>query len=47
VAHMGGKDGLLELLRQAGFPAEQMYGVDRPGSGSSLERAQGGTPVHR
>jgi uncharacterized protein len=46
VAHMGGKDGLLELLRQAGYSAEQMYGVDRPQSGSSPERVQRETPVH-
>ena len=30
VAHLGGKDSLLDLLRDAGFPAEQMYGLDRP-----------------
>ncbi len=46
VAHMGGKDGLLELLRQAGFPAEQMYGVDRPQAQDlSLERVQRAAPV--
>jgi uncharacterized protein len=32
VAHVGGDAGLLNLLREAGFPAEQMYGVDRPGT---------------
>jgi len=34
-AHLGGKDGLLQLLRDAGFTVEQMYGVDAmrvPGS---------------
>jgi uncharacterized protein YbaP (TraB family) len=29
-AHLPGEDGLLHLLRAAGFSAEQMYGVDRP-----------------
>jgi uncharacterized protein len=47
VAHMGGKDGLVELLRQAGFPAEQMYGLDRPRPEPWPEHAQGQTPVHR
>jgi uncharacterized protein len=47
VAHMGGKDGLLELLRQSGFGAEQMYGVDRPRPESSVERIQRELPVHR
>ena len=27
-AHLGGKDGLLQLLQDAGFTVEQMYGVD-------------------
>jgi hypothetical protein len=27
-AHFGGKDGLLQLLQEAGFTVEQMYGVD-------------------
>jgi hypothetical protein len=30
-AHLGGEDGLLQLLRNAGYAPEQMYGVDRPG----------------
>ena len=30
VDHLGGKDGLLHLLAEAGFTVEQMYGVDRP-----------------
>ncbi len=30
VAHLPGEDGLLHLLQEAGFTAEQMYGVDRP-----------------
>lgn len=30
VAHLAGEDGLLNLLRAAGFPSEQMYGVDKP-----------------
>jgi uncharacterized protein len=30
VGHVGGEEGLLNLLRKAGFSAEQMYGVDRP-----------------
>lgn len=34
VAHLAGDDGLLNLVRAAGFPAEQMYGVDRPGNGN-------------
>jgi len=34
VAHLAGEDGLLNLLRGAGFRAEQMYGVDRPGNGN-------------
>jgi len=29
-AHLPGEDGLLRLLRTAGFPVEQLYGVDRP-----------------
>ena len=29
-AHLPGDDGLLHLLRTAGFPVSQMYGVDRP-----------------
>ena len=29
-AHLPGEDGLLHLLREAGFSPEQMYGVDRP-----------------
>jgi uncharacterized protein YbaP (TraB family) len=33
VAHIGGEEGLLSLLQQAGFSAEQMYGVDRPETG--------------
>ncbi|HWN94175.1 MAG TPA: TraB/GumN family protein [Methylomirabilota bacterium] len=32
VAHMGGKEGLLQLLQDAGFKPEQMYGIDRPDS---------------
>jgi uncharacterized protein len=27
-AHLGGKDGLLQLLRDSGFTVEQLYGVD-------------------
>ena len=27
-AHLGGKDGLLRLLQDAGFTVEQLYGVD-------------------
>ncbi len=30
IDHLGGKDGLLELLHQGGFNPEQMHGVDRP-----------------
>jgi uncharacterized protein len=30
VAHVYGEEGLLSLLRKAGFSAEQMFGVDRP-----------------
>jgi uncharacterized protein YbaP (TraB family) len=30
VGHLGGKEGLLELLRAQGFQPEQLYGVDRP-----------------
>jgi uncharacterized protein YbaP (TraB family) len=30
IAHMGGKDGLLDLVRASGFVPEQMHGVDRP-----------------
>lgn len=42
VDHLGGKDGLLEMLRAAGFNAEQMYGVDRPiPSGRSRKSAEG------
>lgn len=28
IAHFGGTDGLLELLKAAGYQAEQLYGVD-------------------
>jgi uncharacterized protein len=28
--HLAGEDGLIELLRKAGYRPEQMYGVDRP-----------------
>ena len=35
--HLAGKDGLLQLLRDAGFKAEQMYGIDRPKMGESLQ----------
>jgi hypothetical protein len=27
---MGGPQGLVQLLREAGFKVEQMYGLDRP-----------------
>ena len=30
IVHLGGKDGLLQMLQQSGFTVEQMYGVDRP-----------------
>ena len=30
VAHLGGEEGLLSLLRKAGYTPEQLYGVDRP-----------------
>jgi|GEM_PF-1429316 len=30
VAHIPGKDGLLDLLKRDGYEAEQMYGLDRP-----------------
>lgn len=30
-AHLGGEDGLLRLLQDAGYAPEQLYGVDRPG----------------
>ena len=30
VAHLGGADGLLQLLGERGFPAVRLYGVDRP-----------------
>jgi uncharacterized protein len=29
-AHFGGQDGLLQLLQNAGYEPEQLYGVDRP-----------------
>jgi uncharacterized protein YbaP (TraB family) len=29
-AHLAGKEGLLQLLREAGYKPEQMYGIDRP-----------------
>jgi hypothetical protein len=38
VAHISGEEGLLSLLRKTGFPAEQMYGVDRPTSDSQTAR---------
>jgi uncharacterized protein YbaP (TraB family) len=28
--HLAGEDGLIELLRKAGYHPEQMYGIDRP-----------------
>ena len=30
VGHLGGEDGLLNLLQKAGYTPEQMYGIDRP-----------------
>jgi uncharacterized protein YbaP (TraB family) len=30
VAHLGGKEGLLQMSQEAGFKPEQLYGVDRP-----------------
>ena len=30
VAHLGGKEGLLHLLKESGFNPEQMYGLDQP-----------------
>jgi uncharacterized protein YbaP (TraB family) len=38
VAHFGGKEGLLQLLQEAGFTVEQMYGVDQPAAAASLRR---------
>jgi uncharacterized protein YbaP (TraB family) len=29
-AHLGGKEGLLQMLRDAGYNPERMYGIDRP-----------------
>jgi pheromone shutdown protein TraB len=37
VDHLGGKDGLLHLLTEAGFAVEQMYGVDSASPASSRE----------
>jgi uncharacterized protein YbaP (TraB family) len=45
VDHLGGKDGLLELLRQAGFNPEQMYGVDRPGASSARTASSAGNSL--
>ena len=45
VDHLGGKDGLLELLREAGFNPEQMYGVDRPNTSSMSTEKLRSVPV--
>jgi uncharacterized protein YbaP (TraB family) len=36
--HLFGKEGLLQLLSDAGFKAEQMYGIDRPKIENSTAR---------
>jgi pheromone shutdown protein TraB len=50
VAHLGGSEGLLQLLRQSGFRVEQLYGVDRPvpplRSQSGPRRKGTGTLLH-
>jgi uncharacterized protein YbaP (TraB family) len=38
--HLVGDDGLLQLLRNAGFKSEQMYGIDRPKLGESTSPAK-------
>jgi len=38
--HLVGKEGLLQLLRDAGFKAEQMYGIDRPKLNESISAAK-------
>jgi uncharacterized protein YbaP (TraB family) len=44
VDHLGGKDGLLEMLREAGFNVQQMYGVDRPVSTPARAEQPGALP---
>ena len=39
--HLVGKEGLLQLLREAGFKTEQMYGIDRPELNESTRAAKG------
>ncbi len=41
--HLFGKDGLLQLLSDAGFKAEQMYGIDRP----EIENSAASQATHR
>jgi hypothetical protein len=44
--HLGGEEGLLQILQEAGFSPEQMYGMDRPEpSDPALKPARRGAPL--